>query len=111
MTLMLWHILRANTINSAPPALATDVLVQAMYRRTLDWPEKMMEVYIRHCENYEDVETLLRALSTVHHTSKGVAKRRAREAAMYSQQPAEQPTEEAEVCSMSLIIWHIVRAV
>jgi hypothetical protein len=104
---MLWRILRANTSDSATPALATDVLVQAMHRRTLDWPEKIMEVYIRHCENHEEVGTLLKALSTVHHTSKGVAKRRAREAAMYSQQP----TGEAEVCSMSTLILHIARAI
>jgi RNA recognition motif-containing protein len=84
-------------VSTMPPALATAVLIQAVNRKTLDWPEKMMEVYIRHCENYEEVDTLLKALTSVHHSSKGVAKRRAREAAeaaaVYAQQQPEAQTE------------------
>lgn len=80
-------------VSTAPPSLATSVLIQAINRRTLDWPEKMMEVYVSHCENYEEVESLLKALATVHHVSKGVAKRRAREAAIYAQQQSEVQAE------------------
>jgi len=77
-------------LTSAPPSLATEVLIQAVHRQTLDWPEKMMEVYIRHCNIYADAETLLRAMDTVHHRTKYVTARREKEAAeaaaMYAQQ-------------------------
>lgn len=77
-------------VTTHPPELATAVLIQAIHRRELDWPEKMMEIYLRHCNNYEEVDALLKAMSTVHRLSRGVAKRREREAAeaaaIYSQQ-------------------------
>lgn len=80
-------------IPSAPPAVATSILVQALRQQTLDWPEKIMEIYVRHCENYEDVDALLKALNTVHFISKQVAARRQREAveaaAAYAQQQPE----------------------
>ncbi|RFU36089.1 hypothetical protein B7463_g182, partial [Scytalidium lignicola] len=79
------------TVRKSPAgsSLATEVLVQALDRR-LDWPEKIMEVYIRHCNIYEDVHSLGRALDNVHIESKAVARRREREAAeaaaVYAQQ-------------------------
>jgi RNA recognition motif-containing protein len=84
---------------NAPPSLATMVLHQALHREALDWPEKIMEVYIRHCVNYEEVETLLVARRTVRRLSKKVAKRREREAveaaAIYAQQQPEVAADEA----------------
>lgn len=85
-------------VSTQPPTLATDVLVQAVNKQDLDWPEKMMEVYLRHCNNYEEVDSLLKAISKVHRLSKQVAKRReietAQAAALYGQQ---QPAAEMEV--------------
>jgi RNA recognition motif-containing protein len=82
-------------VSTAPPANATAVLIQAIHRKTLDWPEKMMEVYVRHCNNYEDVGGLLNALNSVHQLSKQVAQRREYEAAQYAQQQPEVPAQEA----------------
>jgi RNA recognition motif-containing protein len=82
-------------VSTAPPANATAVLIQAIHRKTLDWPEKMMEVYVGHCNNYEDVDGLLNALTSVHQLSKQVAKRREYEAAQYAQQQPEVPVQEA----------------
>jgi RNA recognition motif-containing protein len=82
-------------VSTAPPANATAVLIQAINRKTLDWPEKMMEVYVQHCNNYEDVDGLLNALTTVPQLSKQIAKRREYEAAQYTQQQPEAPSEEA----------------
>ncbi|KAG9248125.1 hypothetical protein BJ878DRAFT_489617 [Calycina marina] len=65
----------------APPSLATNVLLDSIRRRTLDWPEKMMEIYIRHCTLYEDANNVVSALDTVHIHSKLTATRREREAA------------------------------
>jgi hypothetical protein len=82
------------------PSQATDVLRQAVRRHSLDWPEKLIEMYINHCEDYEEVETLQHATILERRISKGIAKRREREreameAAAAVQQPyaQQQPTE------------------
>jgi len=87
------------------PSLATDVLQRALAQKTLDWPERVMEVYLQHCNDYEQPDTLHYALDTVHKTRRSVAKRREREnaaAAAYVAQTeqvqndvAAQPTEDA----------------
>ncbi|KAI1811388.1 putative pre-mRNA splicing factor [Poronia punctata] len=61
------------------PSLATDVLQRALGQRNLDWPERVMEVYLQHCNDYEQPDTLHYALDTVHKTRRLVAKRRERE--------------------------------
>jgi len=63
------------------PSYATQVFTRALKVRTLDWPERIMEVYIQHCNDYELADTLREAQDTVYKTRKGVAKRREREAA------------------------------
>jgi squamous cell carcinoma antigen recognized by T-cells 3 len=57
-------------------SLAAAVLQQAIHRKGLDWPEKIMEIYFQHCETYENPQTLARAVDIVHTSSKIVAKRR-----------------------------------
>ncbi|KAI0872189.1 putative pre-mRNA splicing factor [Hypoxylon argillaceum] len=72
------------------PALATGVLQRALTQKTLDWPERVMEVYLQHCNDYEQPDALHYALDAVHKTRRVVAKRRAREnaaAAAYTTQP------------------------
>ncbi|RKF75925.1 putative RNA-binding protein [Golovinomyces cichoracearum] len=73
-----WEMIVRNL--KEPPINATRVLLQAIRHKTLDWPEKIMEIYIKHCDNYEKADTILQALNTVHRISKGVIKRREREA-------------------------------
>ncbi|KAI1819359.1 putative pre-mRNA splicing factor [Xylaria intraflava] len=84
------------------PTLATAVLQRALAQRTLDWPERIMEVYLQHCNDYEQPDALHYALDTVHKTRRQVAKRREREtaaaAAAYANQ-AEQVQQEAAVRS------------
>lgn len=63
------------------PSYATQIFTRALKVRTLDWPERIMEVYIQHCNDYELADTLREAQDTVYKTRKGVAKRREREAA------------------------------
>ncbi|KAJ9156263.1 U4/U6 snRNA-associated-splicing factor PRP24 [Pleurostoma richardsiae] len=90
------------------PHQATAVLLRAVKRRQLDWPERVMEIYLQHCNDYETPETLRRANDTVHKARKGVAKRRAQEAAaaaaaygtdytQYQQQAAEGATADMDV--------------
>ncbi|EAS34587.3 pre-mRNA splicing factor [Coccidioides immitis RS] len=62
------------------PHYATAVLKQALQRDDLDWPEKIMDTYIAHCEQYEDAEELQLAIVEIRRVSKRVAKRREKEA-------------------------------
>ncbi|KAK0644653.1 splicing factor-like protein [Cercophora newfieldiana] len=71
------------------PSHATNVFKRALKVRTLDWPERIMEVYIQHCNDYELADTLREAQDTVYKTKKGVAKRREREAAQAAAAQAE----------------------
>ncbi|ORY56415.1 RNA recognition domain-containing protein [Pseudomassariella vexata] len=77
------------------PTLATNVLARALKRKTLDWPERVMEVYHQHCNDNERPETLHRALDVIHKTKRTVAKRRQQEqanaAAAYAAQTHVQP--------------------
>lgn len=72
------------------PSLATNVLARAVQRRSIDWPEKVMEMYVQHCNDYETPDTVRRANDTVHKGLKMVTKRRQQEqAAAYSAQIAQ----------------------
>lgn len=61
------------------PTLATAVLARAVARRTIDWPEKVLEVYMQHCNDYEMPLPLRKAADRIHKTGKEVKKRRERE--------------------------------
>ncbi|KAL2255504.1 hypothetical protein VTK26DRAFT_3223 [Humicola hyalothermophila] len=80
------------------PTFATRVFARALKVRTLDWPERILEVYLKHCNDYELAETLRDAQDTIYKTRKGVAKRREREAAQAAQaaQLAHQSQQGAE---------------
>ncbi|AEO64722.1 uncharacterized protein THITE_2073045 [Thermothielavioides terrestris NRRL 8126] len=87
------------------PSFATRVFTRALKVRTVDWPERLMEVYLKHCNDYELAETLREAQDTIYKTRKGVAKRRQREsaqaaeaaqAALAAQQQAAQAANAAD---------------
>jgi RNA recognition motif-containing protein len=98
----LWEMANADFYDHPDevPRKATAVLKQAVTRRGLDWPEKIMEMYIHHCEMYESANVLAAALDLVRTNSKAVAKRREREAqeaaAAYASQQVPQPEASAE---------------
>lgn len=73
------------------PAFATRVFQLALKVRTIDWPERIMQVYIRHCNDYELPEALREAQDTLYKTQKGVAKRRE-----YEQRQAAQAVQEQQ---------------
>jgi RNA recognition motif-containing protein len=77
------------------PSFATQVFTRALKIRTVDWPERLMEVYLKHCNDYELAETLREAQDTIYKTRKGVAKRREREAAQAAQAAAQQAQQQA----------------
>lgn len=79
------------------PTQATAVLKKASLRRTVDWPEKVLDVYLQHCNDYEAPETVRMALDAVHRATKAINKRRERErqeqAAVYTAYYGETATE------------------
>jgi RNA recognition motif-containing protein len=86
------------------PLVATAVLGRAVKRKNLDWPERIMEVYLQHCNDYELPSTVRNATDTVAEIRKEVKKRRELEqqqaaelyAAQYPQaQLADPATEES----------------
>jgi len=84
------------------PSYATTVFTRALKVRTLDWPERILEVYMQHCNDYELASTLREAQDTIYKTKKGVDKRREREAAqaaaaqMQDQTMVDAPVASAE---------------
>ncbi|KAI0110735.1 putative pre-mRNA splicing factor [Nemania sp. FL0031] len=78
------------------PTMATNVLQRALTQKTLDWPERVMEVYLQHCNDYEQPDALHYALDTVHKTRRVVAKRRARENAAAATAYTTQTQPESE---------------
>ena len=72
------------------PSYATAVLKQALQRTDLDWPEKIMDAYISHCEHYEDADESQLAIIDVRKAMKALTKRRQREALQQQQQQQQQ---------------------
>ena len=68
-----------STGKTRSPRDATAVLKEALKRPHLDWPEKIVQTLIMHCEDYEDAEELQLAIVEVDKVEKRVAKRRAQE--------------------------------
>ena len=72
------------------PKQATAVLRQALKRTNIDWPEKIMETFIHHCEDHENVEELQLAVVQVKKATKIVAKRREKEVLQSAHVPISQ---------------------
>ncbi|KAM4065951.1 RNA recognition motif domain-containing protein [Hirsutella rhossiliensis] len=86
------------------PKIATAVLEAAASRKTIDWPEKVLEVYLQHCNDYELPASVRHATDMVHKVNKAVRRRRLREeedkaaayAAYYGIQQAEQQDDDSK---------------
>ncbi|KAJ5192696.1 hypothetical protein N7449_008838 [Penicillium cf. viridicatum] len=79
------------------PSFATAVLKQAIKRTDLDWPDKIVQTYITHCEDYEDSDELQLAVIETRKAMRAVTVRREREAreAAEAQQQQQQQWEAA----------------
>ena len=58
---------------------ATAVLRSALRRKNLDWPEKILEVFLQHVEDHENVEELQAAVILVRRIGTALTKRREKE--------------------------------
>ncbi|KAJ3942621.1 Splicing factor [Colletotrichum fioriniae] len=77
------------------PSVATAVLGRAIKRKSLDWPERVIDVYVQHCNDYELPSTVRIAIDTVYESRKEVAKRREREAAQAAEYYAAQQEQQS----------------
>lgn len=73
------------------------LLERAIKKSDLDWPEKVIELYSRHCTLHEDVAGLLAAKDFIHKSQKFLIRRRQREAAIYSAQQARHSDDNSAV--------------
>ena len=71
------------------PAAATSALKRGMQYADMDWPEKIVEMYLHHCAQQETSKALLAAQVESRKLSKQIAARRKEEQAYYEQQQAE----------------------
>lgn len=77
------------------PSFATAVLKQAIKRTDLDWPEKIVQHYIAHCEDYEDSDELQLAMLETRKAMRAVNARREREAAEVATQQQVQLAQQS----------------
>ncbi|KAL9062413.1 MAG: hypothetical protein Q9157_008940, partial [Trypethelium eluteriae] len=79
------------------PAEVTKLLREAIERPNLDWPEKIIELFINHCEQNESAQELERASVEAHKAIKRTQARRAREAEEANEESAKQDAMELQV--------------
>ena len=93
---------RIETTENAPH-YPTAVCEEALSQRQLDWPEKVLEMYLTHFQKHESVERLQAANIEAREYSKEIAKRRAKEAAEAAENSTQQQqgveTQAAEVAA------------
>ena len=85
----------ANGGKFVKPTDATKVLQQAIKRQSLDWPEKIIESYRSHCEDYEDAEQVQQALAQIWKATRAVQSRREKEA--YEAQQAQMIQDQQQL--------------
>ena len=72
------------------PHRATAVVQEALSQRNLDWPEKVLDLYLNHFQQHESGGKLRTALVDAREFSKHLAARRAKEAEQTAQTAAQQ---------------------
>ncbi|KAG8529580.1 uncharacterized protein KY384_006217 [Bacidia gigantensis] len=85
----------ADTGRFTRPAEATKALQQAMRRNDLDWPEKIVQTYLHHCEDHEDAPQLQSAHVDVWKQNQVIQERRA-EGSLVQQQQQSQSFEASK---------------
>ena len=92
-----WGKLTGNQPNSAGsiPKEATKVLQQAARRTQLDWPEKILDTYLHHCEDHEEAAEIQVATAHWRKAMKAVTRRREKEAVEAAEYAAQQQQSKA----------------
>ena len=97
-----WESTRDNSVgdkSQSVPSFATAVLKRAIGRPHLDWPEKVIDMYLHHCAQHESAQALVEAQLEGRRNMKKIKKMRAEQAAYAVQNQAQYPSETAETSS------------
>ncbi|MCJ1282823.1 Splicing factor [Xylographa opegraphella] len=86
-----------NRVPDEVPHEATKVLRQAIRRQHLDWPEKVMDTFLHHCEDHESVVELQLAVNQTRKAMKSVTKRREAEAVETAELTKQQQQQQAKI--------------
>lgn len=86
--MLVFLLLRDKDGRSDTPTQATAVLHSAAKRKSVDWPERVLELYLQHCNTYETPEVARQANDFVCQTQKLVTHRREKEQAAQAAQYA-----------------------
>ncbi|KID66931.1 uncharacterized protein G6M90_00g070210 [Metarhizium brunneum] len=78
------------------PSAATAVLYSAATRKTIDWPEGVLQMYQQHCNNYELPASVRQADDFVNKTQKIIAYRRKKQEEQQAVQDAAYYESEAQ---------------
>ncbi|TWU71681.1 Splicing factor [Metarhizium rileyi] len=84
------------------PTAATAVLYSAANRKTIDWPERILEVYQQHCNNYELPASVRQADDFVNQTQKVLAYRRKKQEEQQAAQYAAYYESQAQAQTETL---------
>ena len=82
------------------PTEATRTLREAIQRPNLDWPERMITLFVNHCEQNESAQELERASVEVHKAIQRTQARRAKEAEEAAQQATQDETLDDETSTL-----------
>ena len=83
------------TAANSTPREASEVLANATKVAQLDWPEKIIDTYLHHCEDHEDAVEFRKAAIQCRKATKTVLKRREKEALEASAAAEKQAPVEA----------------
>ncbi|CAK7271880.1 Splicing factor [Sporothrix epigloea] len=72
---------------SRTPSRPASVLQRALQDPHLNWPERIMDIYVQHCNDFESSDVLRSALDDVHSLQKHIAQQRKEAAAAQAQAP------------------------
>jgi len=87
--MMVWGMVPHKSALKSVPREATKVLMDAIKMPQLDWPEKLIDNLVNHCEDYEEAEEQQAALFQARKARQAIEKRRAEEQ-VTAQAPVEQ---------------------
>ncbi|CAK7268534.1 Splicing factor [Sporothrix epigloea] len=81
---------------SRTPSRPASILQRALQNPHLNWPERIMEIYVQHCNDFESSDVLRNALDDVHSLQKHIAQQRKEAAAAQAPQEEAYPRVQAE---------------
>ncbi len=81
---------------SRTQTLPASILHRALQDRHLNWPERIIDIYVKHCNDFENSDVLRNALDYVHNLQKAIAQQRKEVAVLQAAHAEAQAQAEAQ---------------